>query len=508
MLQILLAVIGMGMAGALGYALIEQSNLQGAMAISREDNRRLDMAAQTLSRNLVEIPGLNGAVAPLGPSPSYYELPASLNAARTNSQGVPFHYCPLAVVDQRGEVSSLTNLTVVEPGGTSYTINTSNNGVLRDDAFIDASVRSVGAIAVITSAVKGSTQPPPCNEVQMVAGKAIVPNGLARVVTLPGVYQGIQAVTSKTERMTTALIYASQNGSGNMTGSDPTNTAQFDMAWKAIYKGKPQTATIYLTTPVTAGPNFTAYAATNLLNNTDVRVVGIGDAAAQRVITIPNGNAWPVYGTLTLQNVGLSAAQLSVQSMGDLTMVGQIVFYQSTANLPYKVNAGGKMSVKFASMLSDPSGNGLNGVFENNGILDFISSQVVQGGGNPPHYVVTYSSGKTTMHNTLIGRASPWGANRALYPFYVLGNGKLVSDATSNVLRGLYGQCWGHINGDAFLYSYNQVGRAVGVRPDSDFPAPASTAPQTELSAYYAASASRYRAREQNVGAGFSCIED
>ncbi len=59
MLQILLAVIGMTMAGGLGWAMIEQSNAQSAMATVREDNRRLDVVADALLKNLVVTPALS-----------------------------------------------------------------------------------------------------------------------------------------------------------------------------------------------------------------------------------------------------------------------------------------------------------------------------------------------------------------------------------------------------------------------------------------------------------------
>lgn len=498
MLQILLAVIGMTMAGALGLAMVQQASLQSAMASTREDNRRLDMAVDVLSRNLVEVAGVDRLMAPGGTGSSYYQLPSQFNMITANSSGVPFQYCPLSQGDQTAETAATpVNDTVNIAGGTSYTVKLVHGAVAWDDAIYDPSVRAMAPVAIITSAQKGSTAPPPCSEVQVLNGNVTVPNGLARIVSVPTV-----AASNRGGKSAEVSYYITQNGTGNGSGSNDGNTAAADSVWKLLYKTKPSSASIYLIGPVTTGPNFDAYARSRMLSGTDLRIYGYGNT-----LTLPGVRNFPIFGRVMLQDINIVTQQLYVPEHGNLTLQGVLRLTQ-TANDPLlNIDYGGRMTLSSAAVLTNPQSFSNNGSVHNNGYFAMISSSLVGGNTTPPHYIVTYGGAYTYLIDSYVGKSGHFGSNRASAPLYVLSNGRFEAKNTQ-ILRGTAGQCWGHINGDAFLWSYNQAGYYLGVRPETDYPPPAGNASFQTWQTYAAQRGQRDRAREQNVGTGASCMED
>ena len=264
----LLAVVGMTMAAALGYALIEQSNAQSSLAISREDNRRLDYAAEALTKNLIDVAPFNVLIAPVGKTDqAYNQLPDNLGVITSNTKGIPFSYCPFAalrtlnetpfIVDQIPLIpSDLKTEKTIKFNGTyfaEYSATIYAGGVIAQN-YIPASLIPLNPIGIIVSAGSNSTRPPSCFDVKYENGKVTVPGGIARVISLPS-----SATSTKNALKTQVKFYASQNGSGNKSGENESNTAAMEGLWALLAKTKPAVALIYVVGTVETGNNFKNY---------------------------------------------------------------------------------------------------------------------------------------------------------------------------------------------------------------------------------------------------------
>lgn len=494
----------MTMAAALGYALMEQSNAQGAMGVSREDNRRLDLIADTLSRKLVETPGFSALMAPIGIFGAYHQIPASLKLIPTNSQGVPFQYCPLAQVDQRGDAvaGTTTNITINVAGGTSYSVERADSGAAWDNAIYDPSVRAVSPIAIITSALKGSAVPPPCSAVKIVNGRALVANGIARVVAVPS-----QVSSAKQSSENQISYYVSQNGSGDKSGKDASNLATAEDAWQAIFKNRPATAVVYLNENIQTGTYFNNYMRSPVMRNTDLQIIGNGPIMS-RTITLPTNVNWPIYGSVTLFNTAVSTLQMVVQPMGKLQLSDHVKILPSSPNIaPVMVEEGGQLTIKNAQVAFDYRGQTSQGAILNSGNVTVISSSLV-GTGQPPHLIVTYTGGNTILEAADLGKTPYFGENRPFVNVYVQGTGRLAATNT-RMIRGTSGKCWGSTpgEGEAFAWSADGPGTNMAVPSENRYVAPLRTDTPQVWATYHDGTASRRRAREQNVG-GADCVEN
>lgn len=505
MLQILLSIIGMTMAAALGYAMIQQSSAQNAMATSREDNRRLDLVADGIVRSLVDTPPFTALTAPVGTAGSgaaaWYTVPASLKTIGVNSQGIPFLYCPIMNLNQAVEVpsGSTTDFTIqTNQAGAQYNVGTYNGGIVWDNASMHDSVRNVSAVAIITSPNKGVDVPPPCSSVQMVNGLPSVPNGIARVITAPSA-----AVTTKVNASAQPVFYITQDGTGNKTGTNANNTATAEGVWKTLYKTRPATAQVYVVGNVTTGANFSAYAQSENLKNTELTLIGQGGT-----MTIGgNSPTWYIRGNVNMINMALTG-QFYVDVNSVLQFNGINRIYGRPGNFtPIEINVSGKVIMRDAQVGIYRTGGTNNHVVSNNGEFTMINSSYFYDGGGA-HYLVTYPGGYSNLINSTIGRTANLGSGKVDAPIYVIGSGRL-SSTNSSVLVGTSGSCIGgnDVNNDyvALRWSARVPGTDSRVPPESGFAMPVAAANQADWAQYRDQVASRQRSREQHIGF-FNCV--
>jgi len=433
MLHIILAVLGLIMASALGVVIVSQVTLQAKVRNQEENFRRLDLAAESLEASLVRMPGVSAAFAP-APAGGFEwsTLPGGIGVVNATVDGDPFLYCPIAPdmsEDQRAALFG-TELNGPSAGtvqgaasGDEYAIGVKNGLVVASALVIDADVKSaLQPVAFLVAPGMTADSPPSCKSVRLDAhsGKAIAPGGVVRVVSA--------AVGSASSvESGSAEFWVSASGTGDGLGSSTPTT--IDAALHHYLAHLPAEITFKVRGSVSPSAGlWSQFMLSSAAAKAAIRFEGV-DGAAQ--VSAPASDSWAVANRLTLSNINVAAPALQVLS-------------------------GGR--------------------------LDLRGSTFVASGLGPAASVTLAPMSELVLSSSTIGSAFNRASGTGIRD---LGASQVGADAMSSVFASSSNICWlSESLGVAFTWSHNGTGSRSSVRSETEFPAPEAGADPTVVQAY------------------------
>lgn len=490
MLQIILAIIGISMVSIIGFVTIEMLAIQSIAQDQRENVRRLDVAATSLQGRLGRLPGVDNLLAPLGiEGGSYYQLPVGVGALNSNIEGVPFLYCPLANLSNESllSVPGAENEPISMPDA-SYDIRHASGFVVSSSLAVDSNISQLNPVAFIISAGRSVDTPPSCANVQFVNGRAVVPNGLVRVVSLPsGVASTDNGLTGSVE------FFVAPEGSGDGTRINSPTT--IDAALQHFTRYLPSNMTIHiLDNVVPSNTVWSSFVAASANSGASLRINGLGTDS--RLISGSDG-VWTVPASTVFENVAIVGPQIIVGSGDRLLNIGLIEYFPSGSPAQaVLVNTGGEFLTRDATIRFTIGGNAIS----NNGTLDIRRSTLF--GNGITSYINLNDGSELSLSTSLIGTNTfppSLAAIRSNNPISV------TSDSASIATPSSSGVCWSGLANDlTFRFSTNGSGGNSIVVSETGFPPPAAGATAAEIQAYNTGFNERQRARQIN-GSNISC---
>ena len=522
MLQIILAVIGLSLVGALGLVTVQQFALQARIQDQTENMRRLDIAAQSLAGSLGRIPGVDSLLAPAPRviDGGYSVLPAGVGSNNQTVAGVPFLYCPLAPVMTTDERNGLLANFAGDPPVTSIPMaNGSYNAVLFQNLVIDDNFSFTPPtgfqapnrageriVAFIVSAGTRGTAPRDCNSIYLVNGKPVVDGGIVRAVSAPNTTTGNSASSVE--------FWVSPNGSGPGTQASPAN---INTALEHFVRYSPSQMTINMIgTNTVSAATWARFNQPSTVSGATLRIVGISN---NPTLNMSATGLWNIPATTVFQNVNIVGPTIIV-GPGDTLVNSFNVSYVTSTGSGSSINImpGGRMiggrrpgeaaghSINVTSTVAQSNFVGIL----NRGTLDIDSSSYVYGG-TVAIGVLAGTGSVTDFTNFAMGSLT----RSATTPILVENDiDLLTTDAASTVLASSSGFCmlatttvnpvtrWSQLV--ALTGGGNQIGQRSAIVGEAAFPRPDETAAPEVLEAYQLDFNSRAIARRLNAS-NFLC---
>jgi hypothetical protein len=336
MLQILLAFLALTLVSATGYGLYEQMALQQIMTEQRENIRRIDLAADGIQSRLVNFPGMNGYFAPGAVTGgTWARIPDGIGGNNKTVSGVDFLYCPVASASNEGSVASY-GLNSDKSYSAILRTNPDGNGqvvVGSSGISLHSSVAALNPVAIIVSAAKSRSNPPSCEDVQIVNGKPYVPGGLARIISKPS----------------QVASYGK-----NSFEFGPSSNVSFDDAVDQWISSNPSSVNFSLAGNMTFSSQsdlVTWGKFLSFLSSTGAKVSINGNGFT---ITAPTSDLF-IPSSLSLANVGIIGPRVVIGTGDELIVKGSTI--KSSGNLEtLRILEGGKLS-SWGSSIGDITGS-------------------------------------------------------------------------------------------------------------------------------------------------------
>lgn len=492
MLQLLLVVLAVSIAGVMAYNMVTMASLQTAMQEQRENMRRLDVAAQGVQGALGRLPGVDALLAPapyLGGA--YAQLPESIGGARATVAGKPFLYCPVSMTGFSSLAAPTVPVSVTLPDGSTYGVATKAGFVVESNLSVESGIFStLRPAAFIVAAGRNATRPPSCADVRLVNGSAVVDGGTVRVVSMP---QGVASLAAGTDA--TADLFVSAAGAPAGNGRSAGSPVSFDQALQHWMRYKPASMTFHIVDSVTADATiWNDFAASLSGYSGKVRFLGVSGRPS---IAAPS-TILPVNGDLYLRGVSLVGPRLVVATGGELNLSGSVLFAPGGGgNEAVNVQPGGRVEIANA----DVTMSGTGSLFDSAGSVRINTSQILSRDGAANWFAIVRNGGLLAVNSSSLGDA----AGRPALGAILSSNAGGITSSGSTLVGAANGNCWQSDGSDpAFAYSNNGFGQYSAVRSEADYPAPPATASADDQATYQNQVVARARARQVN-GSNFLC---
>ncbi|MEE4212485.1 MAG: hypothetical protein V2I43_24840, partial [Parvularcula sp.] len=349
MLQIILAVIGLTIVGALGLVTIQQFAIQSRMQDQRENIRRLDIAAESIQGSLGRLPGVDAMLAPI-PGTSgdvaYSVIPSGLGGVNATVSGIPFLYCPVAPALSAAELDGILGPVASRPAAVqvsmldgNYNIQTSQNFVVTDDLAYDSALDAFNPVAFIVAAGTLGDAPVDCSSIQVVNGRAVVNGGIVRVVTAP-----TDPATAASGASVAAEFWVQEGGTGIGTQNSPSSV---NAALEHFVRYRPTSMTIHLVgnNPVAAN-TLSRFLAASADSGANFRLVGHSDGTLGGIFNLSGAINWDIPSNTVLENVTVRGASIEVSPGDSLFTVGRVdLLTFSGSPISVYVRQGGRLAV-------------------------------------------------------------------------------------------------------------------------------------------------------------------
>ena len=506
MLQIFLAILGITTAATIGFVILEQISVQQIVQDQGENIRRLNVAADGVQGALGRMPGVDALLAPVGANAAgvgWTVLPGSLGAANSTVSGVPFLYCPVASLsaDALAATGAASNSAIQMPGS-SYNIKLQGGFVVSSGLSIDPQVQSIfNPVAFIVAAGNRETTPPDCGEIRVVNNRAVVDNGIVRVVSMPsGVATAGNALDSAAE------FWVANGASGN--GLSSSNPSSIDSALQHFIRYKPAAMSIHLIDTVYPTPTiWSNFVQASASSGSKFRLLGNGTGS----LNIAAGSTWDVPTTTIFDNVRISGPKIVVGSGDTVHNIGNVTYQPfGGPEAAVEVRQGGSFSAVSATIqIINPSNSGIGA----------IGGSIYLGGSSitfPSQLGYVIGLGPSSKLNVVQSSIGQNGQRPSIASIYSNGAAEIVSDSSSSAFGTSGGACWfsagnnaeaagaPYPNDDdiAFKWSLNGNGSSSKVQDESQFPL-VSLAPDSSnavaVALYQSGVNERARARRINA---------
>lgn len=490
MMQIIMAVVGMGLAAGLGLLVLNNVSLSVRAGDIVADRAMLDSAVAALEASVEQVPGSLSNAVPAGvydADAGWYVLPANIGSGNVSSSGLPFIYCPVGRVSSthRSTMTGKATASVSMPK-TSYTIETYGGLVINSDLAINGSVESaMKPLAFLIAARGGDEAVPDCSEVKLQGSEAVVPGGVVRVVSEPLGY-AVDRVLSQT-------FYVSANGTGS--GDSAADPASIDDAFYYYDRFKPANFTVVVDGTVTASNGAFQALINGAYSTPGTSVKFVGSSGSARINA--SNYYWPLPKHFTLENVEIYGPRLQVMAGGMFVVSGEVRLTPIQSNVPaIAINPGRNLVIRDARLGMNTPNVYMIAVY---GQMNVVNSTVYPFGARPQaNFYLQY--GRVFAQNSVFGQDPSTALLRpTLAGFYTNYWSELVTDDLTTITwSDGYGGCWSSGAGDQLvMWSPDAINARSGVNAESGYTAPSPT-DMAATQTYQDQKALRLRARRQN----------
>ena len=527
MLQMIILFIMTAVVVTTGLVAVSQATVQARTQSMAAINQRLDAATLAVEASLKKYPGMQdvGPLAAENDAAGVPNLPASLGVSRETPWGTRFRYCPLSTLDSRASMSvQRTQTNVKMSPGASYNIFNYNGTVIADDVAANnntgniPTIKTMGAVAIITAPSKQGDEAPGCNAVTVVGTKAVVPGGYARLAFLPKRLAMPDALVNKT-----MMLFVSQSGSGDLSGKDYGNTVPIDSAIAEVHRTKP--TDVYMILVGSVSPSVGSWVDFTY-NGGWARKTTLEGGVLTLPSNQPNGaqTTFEVVGRWQLQNVTLYNARAYIHAASKLTVIGNMEWHtpQDSSNGAPTIllNYGGRFDVYNSSLKFTTAYANSHAIIQNHGTVNLRNAYVwYEGIGSGRYNYIMHNLGRLGMDESNLGAQYNNSGTRPVYQGLAASLPQNTLQGSNNVkiLAGSSGlNCWNDYDGSvSFQHSQtNSPGTTYRIADEAEYgaesnmPADGSTASgtTTAASAGYKAGAEQRRVARAQVTGTIQCI--
>lgn len=494
MLQLLLTILAVSIASVMGYTLITQLELQNAMQDARENQRRLNVAAEALENKLGRLPNIDNLLAPEpNTSHSWATLPLSVAGVNSTVSGIRFLYCPIGYASSDNSMTGNTAGSV-DMGPTSYGIRTRGGFVVNSDLALHPSVVAARPAAILVAAGRNTASPPSCENVRIIDGRASVEGGIAVIVS--DHRNGLVDVGSG--ETTGAEFFVSASGGGN--GLSLNSPTSLDAALAHYVKFRPASMTINVLGGVSASASAVdAFSNASRDSELRLRLVGLSVSGAQASISSPSDVLWRTPADTTMRDVSLSRIYPQIGNGDKFRVMGASNIQMGSKRAAFEVLEGGYLEFNRANVQVLGTADRL---VLNNGDLSMVSSSIIAN--TAPDVLAEAGFG-----SSMVLSGSSLGDTSAARPAItgIIDNGaRYLGGNSSFVVASSGNSCWGQSNSQAYAlkFSQNGSGASSAVVSESMYPPPGPEASPEQISQYNTLLGQRNRARQIN-GSAYTC---
>lgn len=518
MLNLLLSILTIAMASVMGFTLITQIELQNAAQDMRENERRLDAAADALTSRLGRLPNIDRLLAPEpNTSSAWATLPASISGVNSTVGGIPFLYCPLGYEYNDKYAFGQTSLTV-KTGSTlwsNYTVWTRGGYVTDSNLKIDSELRWKRPVAILVAAGRKGSTPPRCEKVKMVNGRPVVEGGLARVIfdhRDANLYRGVsdphnyhydynnypaEYMYSNLGQSTGAEFYVANNGSGDGLSIDSPTSLDAALSHFMTYKPVSMSIKIIGSVSIQSGYYsnwwfFIQYYSKDSTSRLKISGVLSEGAPLPKIITSDASVPWEIPADTSIENVAFSNMLFIVGNGDRLRLSGkfengaqgvQIGFPAVDQNM-IEVLEGGQLKISQADM--QVIGRNKRVIFNRGSVS--IESSIITSWSIFGAWLDLGPNSMLSMNYSEFKGMSP--DNAAIFDQ----GAHIVTGANVQIKGPWGGGCWRRFSDSNLAFKYTP-GNISRVRLESTVTPPGAGATAAEIATYNQQFAERRKAR-------------